>query len=187
MTENELAAILRGLAPMVRELVTKETERHVATLHDRIVTIERGLGDDLLITMERRLGDDVLTKELGQLRDRVGAVEARAHEPGPPGPAGPAGSDGIGYDDLEAVQVDDRTFELQAHRGEHVKTIGRFRMPVDVYCGVYVDGKAYAKGDNVTYQGSVWHCNEETRERPNGGRAWTLKVKRGRDGREGHA
>src|SRR5262245_36041085 len=184
MTEAELAAVLRGLAPVIKELVTKAAETQTASLHDRLVTLERRSTDDLLMTVERRLGEDVLTKELGQLRDRVIGLETRAPQPGPPGPPGPQG---LGIEDLVATQVDDRTIELSARRGELVKTLGRFTFPIDLYCGVHVEGKQYSPGDNVTFQGAVWHCNQETRERPNGGPAWTLKVKRGRDGREGRA
>lgn len=169
MTESELQAVIRGLAPVIRELVTKAAELHTTTLHDRLVTIER------------RLVDDLMTKDVGQLRERVATLEARAPLPGPPGQDG---RDGLGFDDLEAVQTDERTIEMQLRRGEQTKTVGRLTFPVDLYQGVYVDGKAYEPGDNVTYQGSVWHCNEATREGPpNGGKAWTLKVKRGRDGK----
>src|SRR5262245_24236432 len=168
MTETEVAAVVRGLAPVVREMVTKATESHATALHDRLITLERKAVDDTIAT-------------------RLAALEARAPIPGPPGAAGANGkdgSDGLGFDELQVVQTDERTFEVIARRGDITKGIGVVHVPVDLYCGVYVDGKQYARGDNVTYQGSVWHCNEETRERPNGGKAWTLKVKRGRDGKQ---
>ena len=48
------------------------------------------------------------------------------------------------------------------------------------------DGKTYERGDGVTWAGSEWHCNEPTTTKPgDGSKAWTLKVKRGRDGKDG--
>lgn len=54
------------------------------------------------------------------------------------------------------------------------------------YCGVYVDGRSYDRGDGVTYAGSFWHCNTDgTRTKPGEGSSdWTLTVKRGRDGKD---
>lgn len=55
------------------------------------------------------------------------------------------------------------------------------------YCGVFVAGKTYEKGDCVTYAGSLWHCDADaTTTRPgDGAPGWTLTVKRGRDGKDG--
>ena len=51
------------------------------------------------------------------------------------------------------------------------------------YRGVHIGGAPYARGDVVTRDGSMWHCNADTTTRPgDGGPAWTLAVKRGRDG-----
>jgi hypothetical protein len=52
--------------------------------------------------------------------------------------------------------------------------------------GVYQDGKSYEFGHLVTWAGSSWHCNEPTTTKPgDGSKAWTLMVKRGRDGKDG--
>lgn len=92
---------------------------------------------------------------------RITTVEARPPVPGPPGPSGPAGRDG---------------------------TDGKDGTPGLQYCGVYVDGRTYERGDLVTYGGSAWHCNEATTARPgDGAKGWTLMVKRGRDGKDGKA
>lgn len=53
------------------------------------------------------------------------------------------------------------------------------------YCGVFVEGKSYDVGDVTTWAGSTWHCNEPTETKPgDGSKAWTLMVKRGRDGKD---
>jgi hypothetical protein len=58
-------------------------------------------------------------------------------------------------------------------------------LPAVTYRGVYRDGDEYQPGSMVTFAGSTWHVNEVTRERPGeGSKAWTLAVKRGRDGRD---
>ena len=53
------------------------------------------------------------------------------------------------------------------------------------YRGVHEPSVAYDTGDTVTHGGSLWHCNVLTKERPGeGSKAWTLAVKRGRDGKD---
>jgi hypothetical protein len=57
--------------------------------------------------------------------------------------------------------------------------------PIALYKGVYVEGTEYEAGDMVSFGGSVWHCNEDTTDKPDGAlKAWTLAVKRGRDGKD---
>lgn len=81
-----------------------------------------------------------------------------------------------------------------AERGFTMRTIGTngqiversVRLPAMIYRGVLRDGESYEQGDTVTWGGSLWHCNEPTAEKPlEGGKAWTLAAKRGRDGKEG--
>ena len=51
------------------------------------------------------------------------------------------------------------------------------------YRGLWSDHEQYGADDFATYNGSVWHCRETTRQRPGDGSAWTLAVKHGRDAR----
>jgi hypothetical protein len=46
------------------------------------------------------------------------------------------------------------------------------------------EGIEYQARSIVAYDGSMWHANETTRSRPGRTGAWTLCVKRGRDGRD---
>lgn len=93
--------------------------------------------------------------ELATVRERIAVLETRPPVPGPAGEPGPPGKDGAD---------------------------GK---PGLAYVGVYQDGKAYEPGELVTWAGSCWHCNEATRTRPgDGSPAWTLAVKRGRDGKD---
>lgn len=102
------------------------------------------------------LNDLVECKDTSMLlKERVARVEGREPVAGPPGPHGPPGVDGK-----------DGTPGLR-------------------FAGVYVDGKTYDLGDLVTWAGSSWHCNEPTTTKPGeGAKAWTLMVKRGRDGKD---
>jgi hypothetical protein len=55
------------------------------------------------------------------------------------------------------------------------------------YQGVWEQRK-YSKGSLVTWGGSCWHANRETSAKPDEDReAWTLMVKRGRDGKDAKA
>ena len=50
------------------------------------------------------------------------------------------------------------------------------------YVGTWSAGREFVKGNLVTHQGSVWHCNSDTKMCPTEGhRDWTLAVKHGRD------
>lgn len=134
-----------------------------------------------------------LPKDIGALRERVAVVEVRQPMPGPAGrdgndgKDGRDGSDGFGFNDLAVVQDDDeRTFKFQGERDGRVKVFGTFVVPAEMYRGVWAESQGYVKGDCVTWAGSEWHCNEPTVLKPGeGSKAWTLKVKRGRDGRDG--
>jgi hypothetical protein len=127
---------------------------------------------------------------LGTLRERVAVAEARTPPPGPPGAPGAAGAPGMdgapGRDglSLEALLVeqdaeDERLVTLSVKSGAETKTLARLRFPFPRYCGVFANGRRYAKGDQVTQSGGLWHCNAETTERPGESEAWTLQVKRG--------
>lgn len=97
------------------------------------------------------------TKEHASLRERVAVLETRPPLPGPPGEPGAPGKDG---------------------------EPGKAGM---TYQGVFVDGKTYELGDVVTWAGSMWHAQETTTTKPGeyaGAKAWTLCVKKGRDGKD---
>jgi len=116
------------------------------------------------------------------LRERIAVVEAREPVPGPPGPPG---VDGLGFDDYAVKYDGERSITFtwtRADGGISVESV--IRVPMMLYRGVYVVGKVYDTGDCVTWAGSLWHCNAETTTRPgDGSPAWTLAVKRGRDGK----
>jgi hypothetical protein len=132
--------------------------------------------------------ETVLKTALAPVVARVRSLETAiagaadlTHVPGPPGPPGPPGADGLGFDDYAIAYDGERSLVHRWSRGdatiEHVA-----KMPNMIFRGVFVGGKVYERGDCVSHDGSIWHCNAETTTRPgDGGPAWTLAVKRGRD------
>lgn len=98
---------------------------------------------------------------------------------------GKDGADGLGFEDLDVEFNGDRTLSLKFTRGDVVKVFPVV-LPFLKYLGVYQEGKAYGVGDVVTWGGSTWNANEPTTTKPgDGSKAWTLIVKRGRDGKDG--
>lgn len=190
------------LTPVLERVAAVETRLStVGDLRDRVVMIEtkaampviESTTVDFTPVLERMAAVETriaavadVSKDLSAVRERVAVVEVRAQVPGPPGKDGTDGADGIGFDDLTVVQQDERSFAIKAVRGDHTKEIGAARFPVMIHRGVYVEGKSYDRGDVVTWAGSQWHCNEPTATKPGeGSKAWTLIVKRGRDGKDG--
>jgi hypothetical protein len=90
-----------------------------------------------------------------------------------------------GVHEINIERIDERTFSLVATLTGGKSAEQRFTMPVLIYRGVYQPSQTYAAGDTVTWAGSLWHANEETSAKPDqGGGAWTLAAKRGRDGKD---
>jgi hypothetical protein len=153
----------------------------LAPLAERLARSEAQLAQ--LVELQTRLG--TIERDVPTLRERVAVLETRAPVPGPPGTDGKDGADGLGWDDLTVTQPDERTVTVQCVRGDRMKEVGTLVFPVEIYRGVWVEGKSYARGDGVTWAGSEWHCHEPTTTKPgDGSKAWTLKVKRGRDGKD---
>lgn len=99
-------------------------------------------------------------------------------------PAPKDGADGLGFDDLTVTHDGERSFTLSFQRGEKAKEF-TFKLPVVIDRGVYVEGKAYERGDQVTWNGSVWIAEKEAPAgRPADGTSkdWRLSAKRGDKG-----
>lgn len=123
--------------------------------------------------------------DLGEVRERVATLEARPPMPGPAGPMGEKGADGAGFSDYTVEYNGERTFTHTWVVGGETKSI-QVTTPIALYRGVYLDGKIYERGDLVTVNGSIYHCDADTTARPgDGSKEWTLAVKRGKDDRGG--
>jgi collagen triple helix repeat protein len=114
---------------------------------------------------------------------------------GAPGRDGQPGRDGRDGKDGEpgrdGLSVEDWTFDYDCERtitlsvknasAHQVKSI---KLPIMLDRGVYQQGKAYERGDCVTYGGSLWIAKKDGADRPGEGDTWRLAVKRGRDGKQ---
>lgn len=96
------------------------------------------------------------------------------------------GRDGLSIEDLAIEYDGERTMTLVFSRGDRRKEIP-VTFPWMIYRGVFEASRDYARGDTVTLNGSLYHCNvSATEARPGDGSSdWTLSVKHGRDGRSG--
>ena len=160
----------------------KELEEHIRRPASAAVSgalIDRS--GQLILTLT-----DGTTRELGAV---VGADGERGAD-GAAGRDGVDGSDGLGFEDLSVEYDGERSFSLRFKQGEREKTFD-FTVPVMIYRGVWQEGQSYQRGDTVTWGGALWHCNgagsaDEAPGKPvEGSKAWTLAVKRGRDGKPG--
>jgi len=119
-------------------------------------------------------------------KDGLNGKDGRDGIDGKDGAPGLDGKDGLGFDDLTVDAEDDgRVIVMRFVCGDRREEF-RLTTATAIYRGVFQEGKAYERGDLVTWGGSVWHCNAETPEKPgDGSKSWTLAVKKGRDGRDG--
>ncbi|ALB67157.1 Phage portal protein [Cronobacter dublinensis 1210] len=87
---------------------------------------------------------------------------------------------------VEVERSGQRRFTLTVNRSSGSSETKSFDVPVMIYKGVFKSGQDYLPGDTVTWGGSLWHCDEQTQDKPGetGSKGWTLATKRGRDGRD---
>lgn len=167
MTADELAAVVAGIAPIIRTYVAQQLAAKASELEARVGACEMSLG-----------------VRVAALEAAPAARDGRDGRDGTDGAAGPAGLDGLGFGDLELVHDGERRITVRAVAGDRVKDLGTVAFPCEIYRGVWTAGKTYERGDGVTWAGSVWHANTTTTSKPgDGSPTWTLAVKRGGDGR----
>lgn len=94
------------------------------------------------------------------------------------------GADGLGFDDMEVVHDGERSVTLRFVRGDVVKEFS-FTIPSLIERGIFKAGDEYERGDGVTYNGSFWIAQCDTKEKPGDGKTWRLSVKRGTNGKDG--
>lgn len=92
--------------------------------------------------------------------------------------------DGVAGIDIQ--HSEQRTLTLTVNRTSGASETKSFDVPVMIYQGIFKSGQEYLPGDTVTWGGSLWHCDEQTQDKPGetGSKGWTLAAKRGRDGRD---
>jgi hypothetical protein len=123
------------------------------------------------LAFERR-AQDVLQKAIDRIPQPI---------PGKDGSNGLNGKDGIGFDDLNLIQTDERSLVFRFQRDGKTKEFP-LTFPVLIDRGVFKPESVYLKGDGVTYAGSFWISQkDQPGSKPGEDANWRLAVKRGRD------
>ena len=152
-----------GLESQMKQAISTDTA--LLALRDRVFAVEIKSAQPVPLPDVHPTDLTPVLDRLAALQERLAVVEVRAQMPGPPGKDGVDGKDGAPGND--GAPGKDGVAGLS-------------------YEGVYQEGKSYERGHVATYGSSAWHCNEPTTTKPgDGSKAWTLMVKRGRDGRDG--
>jgi hypothetical protein len=151
-----------------------------------IAAMERAVLAALAPVVGRLRTLETATAGLGGLEQTIAALAGAGPVPGPPGPQGPPGPPGAAAAGVETTCEYDgeRTVTFRWGRGDAPVETRAIVLPLMLYRGVHVPGRLYERGDCVTHEGSVFHCNADTTSRPgSGAAAWTLAVKHGKDAR----
>lgn len=214
ITEGQFIDLVRGFAAETRRLVEESTAPLLKRIMD-LEAREPLKGDpgkdadaDAIVAQIPLIVEETVTKAITGIskpKDGIGLAAAlidqdgilvltlsdgtlcklgRVH--GRDGAPGKDGKDGLGYEDLEVVQTDERDVLIRFVRGDEKKEFP-LRIAGFVDRGVYAPDAQYQKGDGVTWGGCLWLAQRDTAgEKPNAGSdAWRLAVKCGRDGKDG--
>lgn len=184
---NGTSVTIDDVAPLIDDAVAKAVAAVPVPENgiDGADGVDGNDGRDGLDAVEPIIKDGVLlfTMSNGSVKEIGRVVGANGSD----GRDGAAGADGLGFDDMIAEYDGERGITLRFVRGKQVKEFV-FTMPVVIDRGVWAEGRdgGYAKGDAVTWAGSVWISQKEANsDKPDGGDGWRLSVKRGRDGKDG--
>ncbi|HBT4716494.1 TPA: phage gp6-like head-tail connector protein, partial [Klebsiella quasipneumoniae subsp. quasipneumoniae] len=81
-----------------------------------------------------------------------------------------------GVSDVDISMNGQRNFIVTVNRASGTSEKKSFDIPTMVYRGVFKSGDEYLPGDTVTWGGSLWHCDEQTQDKPGetGSKGWTL-------------
>lgn len=162
----ELAAAVKAqLDPLIMRLA--DLEKRLAEAEARPVPV------DVVNALIDRKGNLILTMSDGNTKD-LGVVVGNDGDPG---------VDAVGFDDLDVVYDGEKTVTLKFSKGDRVKEFP-IVMPIVLDRGVFKDGNDYKAGDAVTWAGSVWIAQKDTKAKPDASDEWRLSVKRGRDGKD---
>jgi hypothetical protein len=170
---------------------------------------------DRLVTIETKAALTPPPVDLAPLLKRLEGLEAQRLLPGPPGsdgrdgaagkdgapgavgvpgPPGERGSDGLpgvagrdGRDGLPGLPGEKGLPGLDGKDGAPGRDglNGKDGIAGLSFEGSYQEAKQYEVGQVVFYAGASWHCNEPTSTKPGDSKAWSMLVKRGRDGKDG--
>jgi hypothetical protein len=97
----------------------------------------------------------------------------------------------VGVAGIFVKQSDDlRTFSMNVeYTGGRKAEVAAWIVPAMLYKGIHRSGEVYTRGDVVTWDGQLWHCeaSDGTSDVPLKSDNWKLIVRRGRDGKDAPA
>jgi hypothetical protein len=156
--------------------------RDIELMADSLVATIRGYIDGRAQSLGKAISS--LSGRLDALpvpKDGRDGLPGATGTPGRDGKDGAPGKDGLGFDDLAVEYDGERAFTLKFLRGAESKEFA-FTLPLVLDRGVWREGRAYAKGDAVTWGGSTWIAQRATDAKPDAADgSWRLSVKKGRD------
>lgn len=182
---------------MLKGFVAEEAARLVAELPrpekgekgDRGDQGERGIpgrdGADIIELLTNSENMVVATLSDGRIKVIGGPVVGVKGDPGEPGRDGKDGQDGLSFQSFQFdVEHDGERKWILKWSDAAGKSITReYSVPTLIYRDIYREGRAYARGDAVTFGGCVWIALQDTSEKPgNGCKDWRLSVKAGGPG-----
>ncbi len=171
MTQQHIAALARGIAPVLKEFMSGVSER-IAVLE----TKERLQGPAGPAGPRGEPGENGRDGLPG-----VPGLPGRDGFDGKNGAQGLNGKDGLGFDEW-SLRSDDTGIYLRLEKNGRVK---EHRLPALYDRGVWKSSTAYHKGDAVTWNSSLWIAQDDTNDKPgSGATAWRLSVK-GQEGKPG--
>ncbi|WP_210307365.1 hypothetical protein [Aquamicrobium lusatiense] len=103
------------------------------------------------------------------------------------GKDGAPGRDGFSLKDFDAeLMPDGRSILLKFADETDTSFAVELGIPTMIYRGAYKHDQTYSRGDTVTWNGSLWHCNVDGNGDRPGDRdsGWSLAAKAGRDGKD---
>ena len=174
MTSQHIAALARGIAPVLKDFMSGISAR-LAVLE----TKERIMGPPGPPGPRGEPGQD------GRDGMSVQGLPGRDGADGKDG-VGINGKDGLGFDDWD-IRSDETGCYLRLEKGDRVK---EKRLPIPYDRGTWDSqkGTTYEKGDFVSWNGSFWIAQRTTNHRPGTqgmDSGWRLAVKSGPEGKPG--
>lgn len=90
-----------------------------------------------------------------------------------------------GIADVSYEHRSERSIEISVEMTDGTKRTASMHFAVPLYRGIWKQG-SYERGDMVTRDGSMWHCNVQTTEAmPGTSPDWQMAVRRGDKGKDG--
>lgn len=187
LTERDVSALMRGIAPAIKTFFAKAMEPVTARLDAvgaRMDALERRF-NELPPPLPGRDGRDAdPAMVLGLVREQVAREMAQIPKP----------KDGLGFDHLEVRQDEDdpREVVFRFSQGERVRAFP-VRVPGFVYHGVWRESgpdpsgtRCYLAGSAVTWGGSLFIAKVNRPQGKPGEESsdWQLAVKRGASGKD---